>query len=162
MNDLPTYAEHIQNINSIWEVTKFWLAIIGISLGFLLGILGFVLRWVWRNHDKKVSEAYNNSLAALDHDTDHERRLDVIENRLKKMATQEGLDDLKEMLKDRTDSIMEFIKENTKVARQQFGIVQQAEKELVNKYIGRAEKAERRVEHLEKKNAALEKEIDKK
>lgn len=162
MSDVQTYAEHIQDISNIWEVTKFWLAITGLVLGSLFTIIGITLRVIWRNHDRKLSEAYNNSLAALDHDTDQERRLSVIEKELKRMATQEGLNDLKEMLKDRTASIMEFIKENTEVARQQFGIVQQAEKELVNKYIGRAEKAERRVEHLEKKNAILEKKIEKK
>ena len=160
MNDFPTYSEHIHHINSLWEATKFWLAIIGISIGSILGILGIVLRWIWKNHDKKVSEAYNNSLAALDNDTDHERRLDMIEKELSKMATQEGLNDLKEMLKERTDSIMEFIKENTRIARQQFSIVQEAEKELVSKYIGRAEKAERRAEHLEKKNISLERELE--
>jgi len=162
VNDLPTYAEHVQYINHLWEATKFWIAITVISIGAILGILSIVLKWTWKNHNDKVSEAYNNSLAALDNDTDQERRLNVIENEIRKMATKEGLDDLKEMLKARTASIMEFIKENTEVARQQFGIVQQAEKELINKYIGRAEKAERRVEHLEKKNTALEKELEKK
>lgn len=162
VNDVPTYSEHIHQISNIWEATKFWLTIAGISIGALLGTIGLFLGYIWRKQDRKISEAYNNSLAALDNDTDHERRFAVIEKELNRMATQEGLNDLKELLRERTDSIMEFIKENTKIARQQFGIVQEAERELVKKYISRAEKAERRLELLEKKNLSLEKELEKK
>lgn len=155
MNDLQ---QHIEHINSIWQTTKFWLTVIGA----VFAILGISLGWIWKNREKKISEAYNNSLAALDHDTDQERRIEVLEKEMKRMATQEGLADVKDLVVKQTQTIIEFIKESNEVARQQFGIVMQAERNLVEKYLGRAEKAERRVEHLEKSNMKLERALEKK
>ncbi len=153
MNELQTHIEHISHV---WETTKFWLAIIGA----LLAVLGVVVGWIWRNREKKIAEAYNNSLAALDHDTDQERRLDTLEKEMKEMATKQGLDDLKTLVVNQTQTIVEFIKEGNKVARQQYDIVMQAHRELVEKYLGRAERAEHRAEQLEKKNIKLERELE--